>query len=200
MIMIKYALPVLAYLLGSVPFGAAFFRFRHDMDIRALGSGNIGATNVMRNAGPAMGLITLGADMAKGWVLIFVARHMGAGDLIVALTGLAAFLGHIYPVWTDFKGGGKGVATAGGCLAAWTPLGFLWVLLVFIAGLFVTGRVSVGSLCAALVLPVVAFAFTGMVPVGIVATAMTIMIFRRHSANVARIKEGTEPRVFGGII
>lgn len=199
MFMIKYAFPVLAYLLGSVPFGAAFVRFRHDLDIRALGSGNIGATNVMRNAGPALGAITLGADMAKGWVFIYVAMHLGAGDWIVALTGLAAFLGHIYPVWTDFKGGGKGVATAGGCLLAWTPLGFLWILLVFFAGLMATGRVSVGSLCAAFVLPVIAFAFTGMVPVGIVAAAMAITIFRRHSANVERIKDGTEPRVFSGL-
>lgn len=200
MIKFSFALPVLAYFLGSVPFGAVFCRFRHGIDIRSLGSGNIGATNVARNAGPALGLITLGADMGKGWFLVFLARHLGAGDLIMALTGLMAFLGHLHPVYSDFKGGGKGVATAGGCLLGWTPLGFLWVLLVFIAALFVGGMVSAASMCAALALPVVAFAFSGSVPVGMVAVAMAIMIFVRHSANAARIKEGTEPKVFRGLL
>lgn len=200
MVMLKYALPVFAYLLGSVPFGAAFVRFRHDIDIRALGSGNIGATNVMRTAGPKLGLVTLGADMAKGWLLIFIGRQMGVGGPILALTGLMAFLGHIYPIYTDLKGGGKGVATAGGCLLAWTPLGFLWILMVFLAGLFVTGMVSAGSLCAALALPLVAFGFTGSVTIGAVGLAMTILIFVRHSANLARIREGGEPKVFKGLI
>ncbi len=197
MTIICLLLPVAAYFLGSVAFGAVLYRARTGGDIRLVGSGNIGATNVTRNAGLAAGLATLAADMAKGAIPVALARALGGGDWLVALTALGSFLGHLYPAYTRFKGGGKGVATAAGCLLALSPVALLWALLAFIAGIFAAGRVSVGSLCGAAVMPMAAFALTGSVPAGIVTLAMTVLVFRRHAENVRRIKDGTEPRIFG---
>ena len=157
--MIKYiALPVFAYLLGSIPWGLILTRLFTPLDIRQAGSGNIGATNVAREAGVTLGIITLAGDTLKGAVPVWLATSITTindtwGAIFVAFVSLAAFMGHLYPVYMKFKTGGKGVATAAGCFAVISPLAMVVSILVFIMIACWSNRVSLASLVAAAVLP-----------------------------------------------
>ena len=193
------ALPVMAYLLGSIPWGVIFTRTFSAADVRRHGSGNIGATNVSRVAGPALGLLTFVGDVLKGALpvyltLIFVWNHQGAGDPLLAVVALAAFFGHLYPLYMKFKGGGKGVATCAGCFIVLAPLACLAALLTFIALLFLSRRISAGSLAAAAVLPFGVWFTTASLPISAAALVMTVFIFARHRDNVKRLIAGTEPK------
>lgn len=183
---------VLAYLLGSVPFGLVISRALGLGDLRAIGSGNIGATNVLRTGNKGAALATLVLDAAKGGIAVLIARAT-FGEDAAQLAGFAAFMGHLFPVWSGFKGG-KGVATFLGTLLAlaW-PVG-----LAACASWLVAAAISRISSLAALVaaasstLWMLAFGQGQMMILGIV---LTLLVYWRHAANIKRLKAGTEPKI-----
>lgn len=189
---------LLAYLLGSIPSGLVLTRLFSTVDVRSQGSGNIGATNVARVAGPRLGIGTLVADLLKGLLPVLLAlaveRAAGAPDaLLAAGAALAAVIGHMFPVYTRFRGGGKGVATAAGAFSAISVWAVLISLVVFglVAGL--TRRVSAASLSAAALLPPALWFITGspaILTAGLVAAALIVY---RHRDNIRRLLAGTEP-------
>ena len=190
---------ILAYLLGSIPFGLILARLFARDDIRLKGSGNIGATNVAREAGASPGLLTLAGDVLKGFLPVYLAHATfgpagGTGDSFVAAVALAAFLGHLFPLYLKFRDGGKGVATAAGCFAAISMTAVLAALCVFCAVLLFARRVSVGSLCAAATLPVIVWITTHSIILTITAGMTALLIFSRHHDNIKRLLAGTEPR------
>ena len=190
---ILVAAAVGGYLLGSIPFGVIATRLGGAGDVRKIGSGNIGATNVLRTGRKDLALITLNGDGAKGAVAVLVARHL-AGETAAAVAGGAAFLGHLFPIWLKFKGG-KGVATfLGTMLAAAWPVGLLdcatWLAM---AGLF---RISsLAALTAAALTPVYCYATDQPYPYLLLSIGMAVLVFIRHHANIARLVKGQEPRI-----
>ena len=183
---------IFGYLLGSVPFGLVITRALGLGDLRQIGSGNIGATNVLRTGNKGAALATLLLDSGKGAIAVLLARHFG-GETAAILAGGAAFLGHCFPVWLRFKGG-KGVATFLGTVIAlnW-PLGLIacatWALTAA-----VTRISSLSALLAAALAPVFAWAL-GRPDIAAVAAFMAVLIFIRHHANITRLMAGTEPRI-----
>ena len=182
----------LAYLLGSVPFGIVITRLLGLGDLRKIGSGNIGATNVLRTGNKPAALATLLLDSGKGAIAVLLARAL-AGEDAALIAGAAAFLGHLYPVWLGFKGG-KGVATfLGTVLALDWRLGLaacaIWLLTALL-----TRISSLSALVAAALSPVVALWLDGP-RLALVLAFMAVLIFIRHRANIARIRTGTEPKI-----
>ena len=180
------------YLLGSIPFGLILTRLTGAGDLRSIGSGNIGATNVLRTGHKGLAAATLLFDLAKGAVAVVLARHF-AGDGAAALGGAAAVLGHCFPVWLRFKGG-KGVATLMGVALglAW-PIGLAYAV-VWLGMLAITRISSLGGMCAAVVAPFAALAL-GMRSEAAVLAGLTALVLWLHRANIGRLREGTEPRV-----
>ncbi len=185
----------LGYLLGAVPFGLLLTRAAGLGDIRAIGSGNIGATNVLRTGRRGLAAATLLLDGLKGAAAVIVAA-LFAGPMAGALAGLAATLGHMFPVWLGFRGG-KGVATGFGVLLAAAPLAALATALVWV-GVAATSRISsAGALAAAAAAPLLAWALSGRVP-ALLALAVAALVWWRHAPNIARLLAGTEPRIGAG--
>jgi acyl phosphate:glycerol-3-phosphate acyltransferase len=182
---------LIGYALGSIPFGLVLTRFSGAGDLRTIGSGNIGATNVLRTGRKGLAAATLLLDMAKGAAAVCLARMMGP-DLAL-LGGVGAFFGHLYPVWLRFKGG-KGVATMLGIALALSPWIGLIFALVWLGALAITRMSSIGGMAAALSAPVAAFALdeTAM---GVMLLALALMVLWKHGANIQRLIAGTEPRV-----
>ncbi len=198
-ILILWCVPLIAYLLGSIPWGVILTRLFTSADIRQQGSGNIGATNVSRVAGPALGLLTFTGDILKGAIPVYLAlilagHYQGTNDFYPTIVGLAAFFGHLYPIFMKLKGGGKGVATAAGCFVMLAPLACLAALSAFIAFLLLSRRVSAGSLAAAVVLPIAAWISTLSWEITAGAAIMSVFIFIRHADNIKRLLSGTEPK------
>ena len=193
----KIGIAVLAYLLGSIPCGLVLTRAFAGTDIRRRGSGNIGATNVARVAGPWLGLATLTADALKGWLPVYLARSLpappGGAETWATAAALLAFCGHLYPLYTRFRGGGKGVATGVGSFILLAPGSVVSVLAVFLVVFFIGRRVSAASLAAAAALPAAVFltGHAGVVCAGAVIVA--VFIFLRHAENIQRLRAGTEP-------
>ncbi len=194
-------LPFFAYLLGSIPWGLVLTRMFTSINIRQEGSGNIGATNVRRVAGAKLGILTLAGDVLKGAVPVWLAVSLTDSNelwaaVYISLVALAAFMGHLYPIYMKFKNGGKGVATAAGCFAVISPPALGVVILVFI--LFVCGsnRVSAASLAAAAVLPVAVWKATGSGVLTGCAVATAVFIGFRHIENIKRLLSGTEPTIW----
>jgi glycerol-3-phosphate acyltransferase PlsY len=200
--MIKYlVLPIFSYLLGSIPWGIIFTRLFTPINIRQVGSGNIGATNVARMAGPGLGVLTLAGDILKGafpvWLAVSMATPNEAwGDLYIALVAFAAFMGHLYPVYMKFKNGGKGVATAAGCFGVISPIALVILILVFILFVCWSNRVSLASLAAAAVLPVAIWKATGSKVMLGCAVVTTLFIYFRHVDNIKRLISGKEPAIW----
>jgi len=200
--MIKlFVLPVFAYLLGSIPWGIVLTRLFTSVDIRREGSGNIGATNVVRIAGPTLGVLTLVGDMLKGGIPVWIAGVLTTpnsfwGEIYISLVVLAAFSGHLYPVYMRFKKGGKGVATAAGCFAVISPVAFMVAILVFIMFVCWLNIVSVASLAAAAVLPVAVWKATGSGVLTGCAVVTAILIYFRHTDNIKRLLKGAEPVIW----
>ncbi|MFL9503915.1 glycerol-3-phosphate 1-O-acyltransferase PlsY [Rhodopseudomonas palustris] len=184
---------LLAYLLGSVPFGVVITRAMGLGDLRKVGSGNIGATNVLRTGNKAAAAATLVLDGAKGAVAVLLARTFVGAEDAAQTAALAAFAGHLYPVWLGFRGG-KGVATFLGTLIAlaW-PVG-LAACATWLVGAALTRISSAAALIAAAVTPLWLWAF-GQGQMLILVIVLTILIYIRHAANLARIKAGTEPKI-----
>lgn len=189
--MMTIALVILAYLVGSIPSGFILGRLA-GVDVRDAGSGNIGATNVARVLGKRRGLLTLLADVAKGFLPVFLGQRLGLGDAALELAAVAAFLGHLYPVFLRFQGG-KGVATAFGALLALAPLATPLILLVFGVAIFYSRRVSAGSIAAAFAAPLSVWAFFYSVELVAVSAFLGAMVILRHRENIQRLLAGTEP-------
>ncbi|MFN0217538.1 MAG: glycerol-3-phosphate 1-O-acyltransferase PlsY [Hyphomicrobium sp.] len=180
------------YLLGSIPFGYLLTRWAGLGDVRDIGSGNIGATNVLRTGNKGLAAATLLLDGLKGAAAVLIADHF-YGQMPAALAGLGAFLGHLYPVWLKFRGG-KGVATFLGAVAAlaW-PAGLVFAgAWLMVAAL--TRYSSLAAIVASLATPVALF-FLGQREYAAIAAAMVVLILWKHRANIGRLSEGKEPKI-----
>jgi glycerol-3-phosphate acyltransferase PlsY len=183
-----------AYLIGSVPFALILARRWGTRDLHLVGSGNIGAANVLRASGVRAGVLVAVLDIGKGAAGVVLAQQMTAGPLAPALAGLTAVVGHIYPVWLRFRGG-KGVATACGAFSVLAPLAVIPALAVFLAGVWVTRYISLGSVAATLSLPPIAMATGSPAPIVMSAAAAAALVIFRHRSNLARVRLGTERRL-----
>ena len=182
----------IGYLLGSIPFGIVITRALGLGDLRQIGSGNIGATNVLRTGNKPAALATLLLDSGKGAIAVLLARAL-AGEDAAMIAGAAAFLGHLYPVWLGFKGG-KGVATFLGTILALDWRLGLAACAIWLVTALLTRISSLSALVAAALSPVVALWLDGP-RMALVAAVMAVLIFIRHRTNIARITAGTEPRI-----
>jgi glycerol-3-phosphate acyltransferase PlsY len=185
---------IAAYLIGSIPFALILARRWGASDLRLIGSGNLGAANVMRASGVTAGVIVALLDMAKGAASVWLAARLSAGPALPAAAGVAAIVGHIYPVWLRFRGG-KGVATACGVFSVLTPLALPPALAIFAAVVWLTKYISLGSVLASLALPPLAYALGSPAPAVLAALAASIIIVFRHRSNVVRLRTGTERRI-----
>lgn len=184
---------VLGYLIGSVPFAFLLAR-RAGIDVRRVGSGNVGAANVLRTTGTWRGVIVMSLDVAKGALAVLIAHVTNAGSPVVAATGAAAVVGHIYPVWLRFHGG-KGVAVAAGVFSLLTPVATAAAAVLFLCTVWGTRYVSLGSIAATLALPPVAWWAGASDAVVIAAAGTAVLILFRHRANLRRLAAGTERRM-----
>jgi glycerol-3-phosphate acyltransferase PlsY len=182
-----------AYLIGTLPF-ALWLARRWGADLRRAGSGNLGAANVLRTSGVTAGVLVAALDIAKGALSVMLAERVSVGTAVPAAAGFAAIVGHVYPVWLRFRGG-KGVATACGVFWVLTPAALMPALGVFLASVWITKYISVGSVLAALALPSIAFALGSPGPAVASAAAASALIVFRHRSNLARVREGTERRL-----
>ena len=184
---------VIGYLLGSIPFAFLLSRRLEGIDIRRAGSGNVGAANVLRTSGVRAAIVVMMLDVAKGAGSVLVAQRW-AGDAAPAAAGLAAIVGHVYPVWLRFRGG-KGVATACGVFSVLMPWAMLPAVALFVATVWATGFISLGSLVATAALGPIGYAMNSPRPaVGSALGAAVVIVFR-HRSNLARLWAGTERRI-----
>jgi len=182
---------VICYLIGSVPFGLILTRLTGAGDIRSIGSGNIGATNVLRTGRKGLALATLILDALKGAIPVWIAgRYFGPDMAVVA--GLGTVLGHCFPIWLKFNGG-KGVATAAGVIIVLTPLVALFSFLVFLVIVRVTNYVSLGSILAAIVTVPLAF-FFDQIQAAEFYILLAIIIVIKHQENIRRLIAGSESK------
>lgn len=185
---------VLAYLLGSIPFALIVGKLGYGIDIREHGSGNLGGTNTFRVLGKKAGLIVTSADILKGTLAACLSLLFGLEDqLHPLLIGVAAVIGHTYPVFAKFKGG-KAVATSAGVLLAYSPLLFIILIASFFISLFISKYVSLSSMIAGII-GIIYSLFTGDMPLIIVISLLASFVIYRHRANISRIIKGTEPKI-----
>jgi acyl phosphate:glycerol-3-phosphate acyltransferase len=180
------------YLLGSIPFGLLLTKLAGIQDIRAIGSGNIGATNVLRTGRKGLAAATLLCDMLKGTIAVLVIHRLWGDDAAI-LAGLGAFLGHLFPLWLRFKGG-KGVAIYIGILLAFAPLVALAFGAIWLVVAAVTRYSSLSALIASAATPAISWAL-GEAREAQLFAVMTLLIFVMHRANIARLLSGTEQRI-----
>lgn len=185
---------VLAYLIGSVPFALIIAKRWGAPDLRHVGSGNLGAANVLRTSGVTAGVLVALLDVGKGAAGVLLASRLDGSTATPAVAGVAAIVGHIYPVWLRFRGG-KGVATACGVFAALAPVAMPIALAVFVVSAWITKYISVGSVLASAALPPIAYAMGAPIPIVIAAAAAAALIVFRHRSNLARVWLGTERRI-----
>ncbi|MBD9622693.1 glycerol-3-phosphate 1-O-acyltransferase PlsY [Ensifer sp. ENS06] len=179
------------YLLGSIPFGLILTRMAGLGDVRKIGSGNIGATNVLRTGNKKLAAATLLLDALKGSAAAFIASYWGVEAGIAA--GFAAFIGHLYPVWLGFKGG-KGVATYIGVLLGLAPLMVLAFAVIWLGIAKISRYSSLSALVATAIIPVLLYA-AGNEKVALLFTAMTVITWVKHRANIQRLLAGTESKI-----
>lgn len=183
------------YGLGSIPFGLLLTRWAGAGDIRRIGSGNIGATNVLRTGRKGLALATLLLDMAKG-ALPTALAYLWFGAEVGALAGAGAIIGHCYPVWLGFKGG-KGVATAAGVVLGLAPLVLLVILAAFVLIVWQTRWVSLGSMSAAALAPIVAYVM-GQPEAALLFVLVAVLVIVKHRENIRRLLSGNENRLSFG--
>lgn len=191
-----------AFLCGSIPFGLLLVKLAGKGDVREHGSGNIGATNVSRVGGKALGVVTLLLDILKGFLPVYLASKAGIGSTYLPLLALMAVLGHVFTPWLKFQGG-KGVATALGVILAAEPQLMILPMATFIFVLWLTRHVSLGSILAAAMVPVPFLLLTGgffgppkwleILP----WLLLVILVIWKHRENIKRLQEGTESKLWG---
>ena len=183
----------LGYLVGSIPFAYLLSRWQ-GIDLRRTGSGNVGASNVLRTTGVRAAVLAMMLDAVKGTLAVVMAQLLSAGPIAIVAAAFASIVGHVYPVWLRFHGG-KGVATAAGAFALLAPKAMGIAAAVFLVAVIATRYISVGSIAGALTLVIVAVItdVPGVVAIG--ATASTIIIVYRHRGNLTRLVAGTERRI-----
>lgn len=184
---------LLAYLIGAIPFGYLLVRWKTGGDIRASGSGNTGATNVLRTTGIVTGIATLILDIGKGYFAVWIADRASSGSAFwMSLAALAVMAGHAYPVFLGFKGG-KAVASFIGAFLKLVPLATIAILVVFLAVVAKTRYISLGSIIAAATFPLAVWLiFQPPLPVEVAALAAAVFIIYRHRTNIQRLKQGSE--------
>jgi glycerol-3-phosphate acyltransferase PlsY len=193
------SIPVASYLLGSIPFGLLLGKLFGASDVRKEGSGNIGATNVARVAGPIAGILTLLLDAGKGALaVVLAARFSNESALWMMIAGLCALLGHCFPIWLRFRGG-KGVATAAGVFLVLCPPAFLGAAILFVLVVIYWRFVSLGSISAAAAMPLLVYFFWAphhAPPYSIIfgSWAAAMLIVYKHDANIQRLVQGDEPK------
>ena len=187
------AAAAIAYLLGSIPFGLLITRAMGAGDIRKIGSGSIGATNVLRTGRKGLAAATLLLDAIKGAVAVLIGAYV-AGDVGEFVCGVAAVVGHMFPVWLTFRGG-KGVATGFGVLIAANPLAALACGAVWAAVAWLVKISSVAGLSAVVAAPFLVWAITRSNPLTLMAAIVAVLIVIRHHANIRRLLAGTEPKI-----
>jgi len=201
--MLTLLLPLLAYLAGSVSSAVIVCRIMDLPDPRSSGSNNPGATNVLRLGGKKKGKLaaglTLFGDILKGFIPVFLAQLITDKSTTIALVGLGAFVGHLYPVFFGFKGG-KGVATAAGVFFAISSFVSLMLLAIWLVAAFASNYSSLAALITSVLLPILVIMFIGQVPIILLAVAITGLLFWRHRDNIARLRKGEESKIglFGG--
>lgn len=188
-----YLLVVLAYLLGSIPFGLVVSQIAGKGDIRKIGSGNIGATNVLRTGSKKLAFLTLLLDALKGVIAVILAKIFSEFHLVVLLCAIFSVLGHIFPVWLKFKGG-KGVATTIAVLVSLFPLAGITVAAIWLIVFYFTRVSSLSAILSMTSAPVVAFFFVEQTGFGLVYTTLflSIIVVIRHSSNIRRLVVGQE--------
>ncbi len=188
---------LLGYLLGSIPFAVVSSRLFGLADPRSYGSGNPGATNVLRSGSKPAALLTLFGDGAKGWLAVFLAQQFGGQPQDVALAGFAAFFGHLHPLFLGFRGG-KGVATAAGVLLGFSPWLGLAALAVWLGVVWFFRYSSLGAIAAAITAPLFALRLLESSDMVTAVFCIALLLFWRHSGNLQRIRAGTEPKIGEG--
>jgi len=188
----EYLIPIISYLLGSIPFGLLLVKFSQGKDIRSFGSGNIGATNVFRKS-RLTGILTLIFDAGKGYLAVVLAGLLAEDPTWQAIAAVAAIVGHIFPIWLKFKGG-KGVATGCGAFLALSPVAVLTTLGLFVLVVVVTRYISAASIIATAMFPVWAFLYGNTYPVLVWAAIGALLIVVKHHQNIRRLFSGTETK------
>lgn len=191
-----YLIPLLAYLLGSIPFGYILVKVSSGSDIRKAGSGNIGATNVYRKS-RGIGILTLLLDAGKGYLAVVAAAWLGGGPEWQAIAAVAAIAGHLFTVFLRFKGG-KGVATGCGAYLAISPAAVATTLLVFVLTVAITRYISLASILATAAFPLWAYLYHDPAPYIAGAMAGALLIIARHHQNIRRLLAGTESKFVRG--
>ncbi|NOR72927.1 MAG: glycerol-3-phosphate 1-O-acyltransferase PlsY [Mariprofundaceae bacterium] len=184
---------ITAYLIGSIPFGLLFARWLTGKDPRSHGSGNIGATNAMRTGGKKVGAFTLLADILKGAIPVAIAIMLDSEQLLVATVALAAFIGHIFPIYLGFKGG-KGVATMFGVVIPWIPWVAVGSFAVWLIVFRLTRYVSLASIIAGIVLPLFAWLLAASTEAVAACLLLGGLMTARHYSNIGRLWAGVEPK------
>lgn len=191
-----YWVVIFSYLIGSIPVSYLVARYSKGIDIRRYGSGNVGTTNVWRNAGPAAGVIAFAGDVCKGVLAVILARHFG-GDLLVVLASMAVLAGHSWPVFLGFKGG-KMVATSFGVILSISPAVAIIAISIWFVVVVITRYVSVGSLVAVISTPILMLAFHLQRPYLAVGIFVAAFVVYKHVPNIKRLVAGTEPKIGRG--
>jgi glycerol-3-phosphate acyltransferase PlsY len=191
--MTRTVVVIVAYLIGSIPFGYLIVRGKIGADIRQTGSGGTGATNVSRRAGKVAGVLTLVLDALKGSAAVLIAE-LTHSDWIIAAAAIAVLVGHIFPVWLGFRGG-KGVATGAGVFLVLAPVALLCAGVLFLAIVFFTRYVSLGSIVAAATIPLFVWLQNDSRPLLIAAILGALLIVFAHRGNIGRLAHGTEARI-----
>jgi len=190
---------LLAYLIGSVPFAVVVSKLFGLQDPRSYGSGNPGATNVLRSGNKLAAALTLLGDALKGWVAVWLVRHIDVSSVVLAMVAFAVFIGHLYPIFLKFRGG-KGVATALGVLLGFEPLLALILVLLWITVVVISRTSSLGAICAAAFAPIIYYSLGGRLweislPIVLVITLIGALLLIRHRANILRLLKGVEPKI-----
>jgi len=191
MVFIYILLIIASYFIGAIPTGVVLAKMFSGRDIRREGSGNIGATNVTRVLGKKLGILTLAGDLLKGFFPVWIGFNLFSSLPVACLMGLAAFLGHLFPIYLGFMGG-KGVATALGVFLYLSPVAILIEMVIFATAVGIWKYVSLGSLSAAATLPPVLIIIGAPKPVVLLSIVCALLIWIKHSSNIQRLLNGTE--------
>ena len=189
-----FVIPLAAYFIGAIPFSYLITRWKTGGDIRNLGSGNVGATNVLRTTGKLPGFTALILDVGKGVAAVYLGRALGGNEIWGAVGGFFAVVGHSFPVFLNFRGG-KSVATGGGAFLVLCPLGIISAIAVFIVMLLIFRIVSLGSITASASFPLFAWLYGAEIGIVIWGAISALWIILRHSENVVRLLRRTERKM-----